>query len=378
MGEEMEKLSVLIVDDEQFIRDIVSRWLSREGYLCTKARDGDEALAILAQQGFALIVSDIMMPGMTGIDLLRQIRTRYPHTAVIMLTGVDDRATATETIELGAYGYIIKPFEASELLINVTNALRRRELELERDRYEEQLEAAVRQRTQELQTTQDVTIYGLAVLAEYRDSETGGHIMRTQHYIHILAKRLASHPRFRAELDAATVELFHKSTPLHDIGKVGVPDAILQKPGRLTPEEFEIMKQHTVYGRDAIARAESMLGADASNSFLRIARDITISHHEKWDGSGYPYGLAGEEIPLVGRIMAIIDVYDALVSRRVYKPPFSHREALKIITEGDGRVMPTHFDPDILAAFGEKADEIRQIAFTYADSDEERAAVSAS
>ncbi len=375
MGEEMGKLSILIVDDEQFIRDIVFRWLSREGYLCAKARDGEEALAILAQQEFALVVSDIMMPGMTGIDLLREIRTRYPQTAVIMLTGVDDRATATETIELGAYGYIIKPFEASELLINVTNALRRRELELERDRYEEQLEAAVGQRTRELQTTQDVTIYGLAVLAEYRDSETGGHIMRTQRYVHVLADHLASFPRFRDELVPATIELFHKSTPLHDIGKVGVPDAILQKPGKLTPEEFEIMKQHTVYGRDAIARAESMLGVDAGNSFLRIARDITISHHEKWDGSGYPYGLAGEAIPLVGRIMAIIDVYDALVSRRIYKPPFTHRRALEIITEGDGRVMPGHFDPDILTAFREKSEAIRQIAFTYADSDEERAAV---
>lgn len=375
MSNETDATTILAVDDEQFVRDVVTRWLKRDGYRCEQAEGGSEALAAMAQREFALVISDIRMPGMSGIELLRRVRAESPRTGVIMLTGVDDRATATEAIELGAYGYVIKPFEASELLINVTNALRRRELELERDRYEEQLELAVRERTRELQTTQDVTIHSLAVLAEYRDSETGGHIMRTQHYVATLAETLAAHPRFQTELDAPTVELFRKSTPLHDIGKVGIPDAILQKPGQLTREEFEIMKLHTVYGRDAIGRAESMLGVDAGNSFLRIARDITISHHEKWDGSGYPLGLVGDAIPLVGRIMATIDVYDALVSRRIYKPPLSHRQAMTIITQGDGRVMPTHFDPDILAVFTEKSEEIRRIAVAYADSEEEKAAV---
>lgn len=375
MTDSPAKASILVVDDEQYLRSIVARRLSLDGYECECAGGGEEAIEAMERKDFCLVVSDINMPGMSGIDLLRKIRSAHPRTGVIMLTGVDDRTTAGEAIEIGAYGYILKPFEASELLINVANALRRRELEMQRDRYEEQLEEAVRQRTKELQVAQDVTIHGLAVLAEYRDNETGGHIMRTQHYVGILAETLAAHPRFRSRLDPATVGLFAKSTPLHDIGKVGIPDAILQKPGRLTPEEFETMKRHTIYGRDAIARAESMLGAEADNSFLRVAREITVSHHEKWDGSGYPFGLAGEDIPLVGRIMAVIDVYDALISRRVYKPPFTHRRAMDIITEGDGRVMPGHFDPHVLEVFVARQEDIRRIALAYVDSDEERAAL---
>jgi putative two-component system response regulator len=374
MGDDKGTTTILVVDDERGVREIVARWLEREGYQCERAANGDEALAALDRRSFSLVISDIMMPGMTGIELLRHVRERARETATIMLTGVDDRATATETIELGAYGYIIKPFEPSELLINVANALRRRELEIQRDQYEHRLEEAVRQRTEELQTTQNVTIYGLATLAEYRDLETGGHIMRTQRYVRLLAECLASHVRFRDELDAETIDLFYRSTPLHDIGKVGVPDAILTKPGRLTAEEFEEMKKHTIYGRDAIVRAEEMLGQGVGNSFLRIARELTATHHEKWDGSGYPYGIKGEEIPLVGRLMAIIDIYDALVSRRVYKPPFTHARAMEIITRGDGRVEPGHFDPDVLKAFVEMQGEIRQIAHTYADSDEEKAA----
>lgn len=377
MTDSPAKASILVVDDEEYLRGIVARRLSRDGYDCECAGGGTEAVEAMKRRDFSLVVSDINMPGMSGIDLLREIRSSHPRTGVIMLTGVDDRTTAGEAIEIGAYGYILKPFETSELLINVANALRRRELEMQRDRYEEQLEEAVRQRTRELQVAQDVTIHGLAVLAEYRDNETGGHIMRTQHYVGILAETLAAHPRFRSRLDSATVGLFAKSTPLHDIGKVGIPDAILQKPGRLTPEEFETMKRHTIYGRDAIARAESMLGAEADNSFLRVAREITVSHHEKWDGSGYPFGLAGEDIPLVGRIMAVIDVYDALISRRVYKPPFTHRRAMDIITEGDGRVMPGHFDPHVLEVFVARQEDIRRIALDYVDSDEERMALAA-
>jgi putative two-component system response regulator len=374
MGDDRSNVTILVVDDEPGVRGIVARWLQRDGYRCEQASDGADALAAMAKQSFSLVVSDIMMPGMTGIELLREIRTRTPETATIMLTAVDDRTTATEAIELGAYGYIIKPFESSELLINVTNALRRRELEIQRDRYEQHLEEAVRQRTKEIETTQNVTIYGLATLAEYRDLETGGHIMRTQRYVRLLAESLADCPRFRDELDPQTIDLFYRSTPLHDIGKVGVPDAILTKPGKLTAAEFEVMKQHTTFGHDAIVRAEKMLGQGTDNSFLRIARELTATHHEKWDGSGYPCGLKGEEIPLVGRLMAIIDIYDALVSRRVYKPPFSHAKAMEIITQGDGRVEPGHFDPDVLAAFVAKQDEIRQIAHAYADSEEEKAA----
>ena len=370
-----EEPSILVVDDESFVQDIVFRWLEREGYYCKTAGSGDEALAIMNNQKISLVISDIMMPGMSGIELLQQISNLYPDIAVIMLTGVDDRETATKAVELGAYGYLIKPLEKNEILINVTSSLRRRELELSRRQYEEELERKVQKRTRDLQTVQNVTFYGMAVLAEYRDSETGGHIMRTQHYVKAMCERLALYPKFRDELDPETMELFYKSTPLHDIGKVAVPDAILLKPGKLTEDEFEIMKQHTTYGREAIRRAEKLLGVDENTSFLRIARDIKATHHERWDGSGYPAGLKGKEIPLVGRLMAIFDVYDALISKRVYKDPMPHPEAVKIITQGDGRVMPEHFDPDVLEVFGEMHADFRKIAYQLADHEEEREAL---
>lgn len=376
MNNQKNQVAILIVDDESFVREIVERWLEAEGYWCEVAEGGAEALQAMAEREFALVVSDIMMPGMSGIELLEKIQEKFPHTAVIMLTGVDDRATATKALELGAYGYILKPLDKTEILINVDSALRRRDLEILRERYEIQLEETVRQRTQELQTVQDVTIYGMAVLAEYRDNETGGHIMRTKHYVRTLAEQLASHPRFEGELTPATIDLFFKSAPLHDIGKVGVRDKILLKPGELTPEEFEEMKLHTIYGRDAILRAEKVLKSDKDTSFLRIAREITATHHEKWDGSGYPAGLKGEEIPLVGRLMALADVYDALISKRVYKPPFPHAKAVEIITQGDGRVMPSHFDPEVLNAFSELKNRFKQIAYEHADYEEERVELS--
>jgi putative two-component system response regulator len=211
---------------------------------------------------------------------------------------------------------------------------------------------------------QDVTIMALASLAETRDNETGAHIRRTQHYVRELARALRPHPRFSGFLTDEVIELLFKSAPLHDIGKVGIPDAILLKPGKLTTEEFEIMKTHTTLGRDALAVAERML--DVPNSFLRFAREIAYSHQEKWDGSGYPEGLAGDAIPVSARLMALADVYDALISRRVYKPPFSHEKAVAIISEG----RDSHFDPDIVDAFMAIAERFREIAKQYADEDE--------
>lgn len=222
------------------------------------------------------------------------------------------------------------------------------------------LEEKVRERTRELALTQDVTIFSLSSLSETRDNETGNHIRRTQHYVKALAEKLADHPRFRDELDPETIEIFYKTAPLHDIGKVGVPDAVLQKPSGLTPEEFAIMKKHAEYGRNALLEGESSLG---STSFLGAARDLTYSHHEKWDGSGYPEGLKGEAIPLCGRLMAVADVYDALISKRVYKPSLSHAAAVDIINEGRG----THFDPDMVDAFNEIGAEFQAIAIEYTD-----------
>ncbi len=220
--------------------------------------------------------------------------------------------------------------------------------------------AAIRARTEEIQRTRDVTILTLASLAETRDNETGAHILRTQRYVRALAVHLADQPGFREVLDEETIELLYKSAPLHDIGKVGIPDAILLKPAKLTADEFEIMKTHAQLGADAIRVAERELG---STSFLRYGREIAETHHERWDGSGYPRGLQGEKIPVSGRLMALADVYDALISKRIYKPAFPHEQARKIILEGNG----SHFDPAVVAAFVAVEEAFQEIAAGFQD-----------
>ena len=226
-------------------------------------------------------------------------------------------------------------------------------------------ERRVKARNLELTLTQHATIRSLVSLAETRDNDTGGHIRRTQQYVRILALRLKDHPKFSSFLDDETIDLLYMSAPLHDAGKVGIPDNILLKPGKLDTDEFERMKDHTVLGGNAIKRAEEELG---ERSFLRFAREIAYSHQEKWDGSGYPEGLKGEEIPISGRVMAIADVYDALISRRVYKKPFPHHVAVNAIAMGKG----SHFDPDMIDAFLKVKDEFRRIAIELSDTEEQR------
>lgn len=234
--------------------------------------------------------------------------------------------------------------------------------------FQRQLEKSVQERTRELARTQAATIECLASLTETRDPVTGGHIKRTQTYVRLLAEHLKYHPRFRSSLDDETIESIYHSAPLHDIGKIGIPDRILLKPGKLSNEEAAVMMKHTIHGRDAIRSAENKLG---ENSFLRLAKEIAYTHHEKWDGSGYPEGLAGERIPVSGRLMAIADVYDALVTRRIYKGPYSHQAAVEIISRDRG----TYFDPDMVEAFLEIEESFRKVAFDYADSVEEREAL---
>ncbi|WP_305806852.1 HD domain-containing phosphohydrolase, partial [Stenotrophomonas sp. YIM B06876] len=215
------------------------------------------------------------------------------------------------------------------------------------------LEREVALRTLEVQAIQDVTMMAMASLAETRDDETGNHIRRTQLYVKVLAEKLRTHPRFEALLSDRMIELLYKSAPLHDIGKIGIPDRILLKPGKLTEDEFEIMKGHAALGRKAIEGAERRLGMRVR--FLNVAKDMAYSHHEKWDGSGYPEGLAGDAIPVAGRLMALADVYDALISRRVYKAPFTHEQACSVIVKGRG----SHFDPDMVDALIEIAEDLR-------------------
>lgn len=287
---------------------------------------------------------------------------RYTRRFLTAKVSVEDE---TRGLAMGAVDYITKPISPPIVLERVKNHLTLKEA---RDvlKYQNQiLEDKVQDRTKKLGELQDVAMEAMGALAESRDPETGNHIRRTQFYVKLLAEKLCDHPRFKDQLSPEKITLLFKAAPLHDIGKVGVPDAILLKPGKLTEAEFEIMKLHTVYGRDALAAAEKKLSEPSD--FLTIAKEIAYSHQEKWDGSGYPEGLAGEDIPMSARLMAIADVYDALISRRVYKPPFSHEKSVGIMSEGRG----SHFDPDMLDAFLEISEQCREISEKYADSEED-------
>ncbi len=353
---------ILIVDDQPDNIHVLLGLL-KDSYTLVAAGDGPHALNLLKKKPLPdLILLDIMMPEMNGYEVCEQIRAD-PATRdipVIFVTAMNEDQNEAQGLALGAVDYVLKPFKPELLKARIHNHL---ELKAHRDN----LETLVAQRTEELLLTRDVTIQTMAVLAETRDNETGGHIQRTQHYVRVLAEYLKENsPEYKALLTDEYVELLFKSAPLHDIGKIGVPDAILLKPGKLTFEEFEEMKKHTIYGRDAIMKAESMLGSE--NSFLSLAREVAYTHHEKWDGSGYPRALSGKDIPLSGRLMALADVFDALISTRVYKPPFPLPKVHAIILEGRGR----HFDPELVDAFEKKAETFRQIGITYADSDVDR------
>jgi len=332
---------ILIVDDEPNISRLVSQLLAVKGYSSRVCDSGAQALDVIASGDFNLVISDINMPGMSGIDLLSRVRKSHPDVAFIMLTAVDDHATAVRSLELGAFGYIIKPFEANELFINVSNSLRRRELEMERNRYEERLEHEVRERTAEIRDTQEEVIFRLVTASGFRDEETGEHIRRMGEYTAILARAAGWNENAADEMRLAAT--------MHDVGKMGVADAILRKPGKLSREEFEQMKEHTRIGARILEGSRIPL--------MVLARDIALFHHEKWDGGGYPAGLAGEAIPLAARVVAVCDVYDALVNDRVYRKALPEEQALAIMKEGRG----SHFDPVILDLFLEQLPEIRAI-----------------
>jgi len=363
---ELSDCTVLVVDDTEANVDILVDALG-EIYDVSVAMDGREAIETVAEEAPDLILLDIMMPELDGYEVCQRLKAdeRYAKIPIIFLTALTEIENKTKGFQMGAVDYITKPFEITEVHARVKThlslVLTSRELEMQN----EILEIKVEERTKELAVTQDVTIHSLAVLAETRDNETGGHILRTQRYVQALCQRLVYNPKYVEVLDKETVDLLFKSAPLHDIGKVGVPDAILLKPGKLTDEEFAIMKTHCELGFQALLRAEKLFEMESKPSFLSHARDIAHTHQEKWDGSGYPQGLKGEEIPLSGRIMAVADVYDALICKRVYKPPFTHEKAVAIISEGSG----SHFDPDIVAAFLQIEEGIKEIAAELADSD---------
>ena len=281
---------------------------------------------------------------------------------VIFLTAKAEVEDERRGLEIGALDYITKPISPPIVLARVKIHLAlKAHADFLRDK-SAFLEAEVAKRTREVMAIQDVTILAMASLAETRDTDTGNHIRRTQFYVKALAQHLATHPKYAAQLTDSYIQMLFKSAPLHDIGKVGIPDRILLKPGKLEPEEFELMKTHTTLGWDAIEHAEKQLGTEVD--FLSTAKEIALFHHEKWNGAGYPQGLAGDAIPLSARLMAVADVYDALISRRVYKEGMPHEQAMQIILEGRG----SHFDPDVIDAFEAQHEEFRHIAGRFADS----------
>jgi putative two-component system response regulator len=369
---EFAECGVLVVDDTEANLDILVEALG-DLYSVSVAMDGESALESIAEEPPDLVLLDIMMPGIDGYEVCRRLKAD-PATAgipVVFLTAMTEIADKTRGFELGAVDYVTKPFEVLEVQARVKTHLSLELARRELARQNEILEIKVAERTRELARTQDVTIHSLACLAETRDNETGGHILRTQRYVKALAEKLAARPKFAEALDAATIQLLFKCAPLHDIGKVGVPDAILLKPGKLSDEEFAIMKTHCELGYQALLKAEQLFASDRRASFLSHAMDIAYSHHEKYNGLGYPRGLAGDDIPISGRIMAVADVYDALICKRVYKPPFTHQKAVAIITQDRG----SHFDPDVVDAFLEMQEEFRGIALELADHEDERQAL---
>jgi putative two-component system response regulator len=364
-----ERASVLIVDDTPDNLTLMFGLL-KDQYKVKAANSGEKALKIARSDPMPdLILLDIMMPGLSGYEVCQQLQAdpATKEIPIIFLTAMTSTDDERKGLEMGAVDFITKPVNPPIVLARVATHLH---VKATADFLKDQnlyLEQEVAKRTREVAAIQDVTILAMASLAETRDSDTGNHIRRTQYYLKALAERLSTHPRFSGFLTERTIHMLFKSAPLHDIGKVGIPDRILLKPGRFTPDEFEIMKTHTTLGRDAIRHAEDQLGMNVE--FLHYAKEIAYGHQEKWDGSGYPEGLAGEAIPVSARLMALADVYDALISRRVYKEGMPHAKAVEIIREGRG----THFDPDMVDAFLELAETFREIASRFADSDQDMA-----
>ena len=362
------KPTVLLVDASPANLSLLGKLL-HHSYTVKAINHGAQALKIAYEEQPDLILLDIMMPDMDGYDVCRQLKaaTSTCHIPVIFLTSKTEVRNAEMGMALGAVDYITQPINPAILLSRVRahmgDALNTKTLRVNNAH----LEYEVGKRARQLAALQQTSILAMSALAEVRDVDTGNHLRRTQNYIRALGKQLQGHPRFSDFLSDEMIDIVFKCAPLHDIGKVGIPDRILLKPGRYEPQEFAIMKTHPQLGWDALNKAQDAAGE--AIEFLEIAKQIVLSHHEKWNGSGYPQGLAGDDIPIPARLMALADVYDALISPRVYKAGMSHFEAMQIIMAGSG----THFDPDVVNAFLAVNPEFETIAIRFADQAEELA-----
>lgn len=347
---------LLVVDDQPQNRELLEAYLLPLGYAIVTATNGEEALEKLSSHRIDLVLLDVMMPGMNGFEVTRRIRQDETQRLlpVILVTALHEKEDRVKGIDAGCDDFISKPVDKMELLARVRSLLKVKAYNDLMSNYRTELESAVAQRTAELQQAFEKikaasldTIFRLSMASEYKEKDTSAHIMRMSHYCAAIARSRG--------LDESMVESIRYAAPMHDLGKIGIPDAILMKPAKLDAAEWEIMQQHTIIG------AKILNGSDAE--IIRLGETIALSHHEKWDGSGYPNGLKGMDIPIAGRIAAIADVFDALMSRRSYKEPFYVDKSLRIIREGRG----THFDPDVVDAFFAVQDDILAIKKLYDD-----------
>ena len=366
-------VTILVVDDDKMNRDLLHELILALSYTPILADNGLSALAQIKKQPPDLVLLDILMPEMDGYEVLKHMKNDnvLRHIPVIMISAVDETESVGQCIEEGADDYLLKPFNQTLLRARIGASLDRKQLHDQEQKYQQQiedyninLEHLVGKQVREIGAGQLGTIFSMAKLSESRDPETGEHIQRMCEYCKVIAERLRLMPKYSSLIDDEYIDNIFAAAPLHDIGKVGIPDRILQKPGKLNQEEFAIMKMHTTIGGETLREVDQKY---PGNSFVRLGIDIAECHHEKWDGSGYPRGLAGEDIPLASRILAIGDVYDALVSKRCYKESFTHARSREIILEGHGK----HFDPDVADAFVSVEDKFIAIKQRNVDTHKE-------
>ena len=367
----MRQNKILFIDDEKDILTSLEKIFTNYKYLELHfANNAEEGLEILNKKEFDLIVSDNRMPGISGIELFKIVKDKYPNTLRILLTGHSDLKNVIDAINQGEiYRYITKPWDILEFKVAVSTALdyanlkkENKEMVKQIELYNIELENKIEQRTREIKDIQRVSIFSLARLSESRDPETGNHLMRIREYCKLVAILLIENNLYKDIIDKNFIKNIYESSPLHDIGKVGIPDQILLKPGKLSSEEFEIMKQHTIIGGRTLDDAEKKLKANyGKDTFLTMGKQIAYYHHEKWDGTGYPHKISGNKIPLCARVTGISDVYDALTTKRPYKEAFSHDKALEIIEDEKEK----QFDPVIADLFIKMNKEFKNISQKY-------------